>query len=177
MTKTIATWIAGCAICQQMKVNTHPNKPALWLIPSHATRPFEQISMDFITDLPELDGSDSILVVVNQGLTKGAIFIPCTKTIDTIRTLDLLIKEVYRCFGLPKTIISDRGTQFASKVFQEIGKQLRIDHRMSTAYHPQTDGETERVNQELETYLRIFCVNEPHSWKNMLPLAEFAHNN
>ena len=73
-------------------------------------------------------------------------------------------------------MISDRGPQFAAKTFQELTKALKIDHRMSTAYHPQTDGQTERVNQELENHLRILCRNDPNTWAKNLPIAEFAHN-
>jgi transposase InsO family protein len=115
--------------------------------------------------------------VVDHGLTKGVVYTPCTKKIDALGTAQLFISHIWKRFGLPDTIISDRGPQFASKVFQETCKLLKIDHRMSTAYHPQTDGETERVNQELETYLRIFCANEPRKWSTYLPMAEFTHNN
>src|SRR4030088_75586 len=88
----------------------------------------------------------------------------------------LYIDNMWKCFGFPKIFISDRGPQFASKVFKEIATTMHIDQRMSTAFHPQTDGETERVNQELETYLRIFCALEPEQWSAYLPMAEFAHN-
>ena len=73
-------------------------------------------------------------------------------------------------------MLSDRGPQFASQVFREIGRLLGIKLIMSTAYHPQTDGETERVNQELEIYFRIFCSNNPETWVNLNPIAEFCHN-
>ena len=146
-------------------------------IKSEATRPFQQCTVDFITDLPPSDGFDSIMIVVDHGLTKGVIYSSCNKTIDALGTAQLFIDHVWKRFGLPDTIISDRGPQFASKVFQEMTKLLKIDHRMSTAYHLQTDGETERVNQELETYLRIFCATEPRKWNTYLPMAEFAHNN
>ena len=91
-------------------------------------------------------------------------------------TANSYINDVYKHFGLPTTLISDRGPQFSSKVFQEICKIFGINHRMSTAFHPQTDGESEQLNQELETYLRIFCVDHPTQWKDHLPFAEFAHN-
>jgi transposase InsO family protein len=132
--------------------------------------------MDFITDLPESDGFDSIFVVVDHGLTKGVIFTPCNKTIDALGTADLYFNNVYKRFGLPSVMISDRGPQFAAKTFQELTKALGVDHRMSTAYHPQTDGQTERVNQELENHLRILCRNDPTEWAKALPTAEFAHN-
>ena len=172
----IGKFVEGCATCQQMKPNTHPTTPGLVPIGSISTRPFEQITMDFITDLPESDGFDSIFVVVDHGLTKGVIFTPCNKTIDALGTADLYLNHVYKRFGLPSVMISDRGPQFAAKTFQELTKALEIDHRMSTAYHPQTDGQTERVNQELENHLRILCRNDPTGWAKALPIAEFAHN-
>uniref|UniRef100_A0A0W0G3X4 Integrase catalytic domain-containing protein n=1 Tax=Moniliophthora roreri TaxID=221103 RepID=A0A0W0G3X4_MONRR len=133
--------------------------------------------MDLITDLPECNGMDSILVVVDHSSTKGVIFIPCTKTTDTTKIVELLIQDLYKRFRLPDRIISDRDPRFAAEVFQEMGKQLSIRHSISTAFHPQTDGEMEWVNQEIEVYLRAFCSKEQTRWKEYLPLAEFAHNN
>ena len=176
MVHMVQKYIEGCATCQCMKPDTHPTIPELVPIGSTATCPFEQVTMDFITDLPESDGFDSIMVVVDHGLTKGVIFIPCNKTIDSLGTARLYIDFVYKRFGLPSIIISDRGPQFASKAFQEMGKALGIDHRLSTAFHPQTDGQTERVNQELENHLRILCENNAKGWARALPIAEFAHN-
>ena len=176
MTVFLKKYIDGCAICQQMKPNTHPTVAPLTPIKSHAHRPFQQITMDFITDLPLSDGFDSIFVGVDQGLSKGVILIPCNKTVTALQTANLLIREVFKRFGLPDKIISDRGPQFAAAAFQEIMKALKIKHSMSTTFHPQTDGQTERLNQELEVYLRIFCTNEPHTWNSLLPIAEFAHN-
>ena len=104
--------------------------------------------MDFITDLPPIDNFDSILVVVDQGLSKGVILIPCNKTVTAEDTARLLLDNLYKRFGLPDKIISDRGPQFASKAFIELLKLLGIESALSTAFHPQTDGTTERVNQE-----------------------------
>ena len=158
-------------------VNIHPSNPGLLPIKSNATRPFQQVTCDFITDLPPSNGYDSVMVVVDHGLLKGVVYTPVTKKIDALGAANIFIDHIWKRFGLPDTIISDRDPRFTSKVFQEICKLLKVDHRMSTAYHPQTDGETERVNQELETYLRIFCDNEPRNWSTYLPMAEFAHNN
>ena len=99
--------------------------------------------MDLITDLPLSEGFNSILVVVDQGLTKGVILIPCNKTITVEGTAQLLFKNLYKRFGLPDKIISYRGPQFASKAFIELLKLLRIKSALSTAYHPQPDGTTE----------------------------------
>lgn len=85
-------------------------------------------------------------------------------------------EQVYRRFGLPKSIISDRGPQFASRVFQGLCSKLGITSKLSTAYHPQTDGQTERANQEIEAYLRIYCTNSPQTWADALPDLEFVHN-
>ena len=99
--------------------------------------------MDFITDLPLVGGFDSILVVVDQGLTKGVILTPCNKTITTKETGRLLLENLYKRFGLPDKIILDQGPQFASKSFVKLLKLLGITSALSTAYHPQTDGTTE----------------------------------
>ena len=133
--------------------------------------------MDFITDLPPTNGFDSILVIVDQGLTKGIILLPCTKTITAEETAELLLNNLYKRFGLPDKIISDRGPQFASRAFVELMKLLGIKSALSMAYHPQTDGTTERVNQEIETYLSIYCTSHPEEWLHALTTLEFMHNN
>ena len=133
--------------------------------------------MDFITDLPPVKGHDSILVIVDQGLTKGIILIPCSKTITAEGTAQLLLENLYKHFGLLDKIISDRGPQFASKAFVELLKLLGIKSSLSTAYHPQMDGTTERVNQEIKAYLAIYCASHPEEWLMVLHTLEFTHNN
>ena len=133
--------------------------------------------MDLITDLPPVDGHDSILVVVDQGLSKGVILIPCSKTLTSEGTAQLLLENLYKWFGLPDKIISDRGPQFASKAFIELLKLLGIKSALSTAYHPQTDGTTEQTNQEIEAYLSIYCASHPEDWVQALHTLEFTHNN
>ncbi|EEB89023.1 hypothetical protein MPER_12935 [Moniliophthora perniciosa FA553] len=178
MAKFIKTFVDGCALCQQMKVNTHPtDAPLLPISGEKGTLPFTRITMDLITDLPESDGFDSILVVVDHSSTKGVILTPCNKTITAEGVANLILNNVYRRFGLPDNIISDRDPRFAANVFQELGRLLGIKLSMSTAYHPQTDGETERVNQEIETFLKMFCAKKQTQWNEYLPMAEFAHNN
>ncbi|GBE77937.1 hypothetical protein SCP_0108190 [Sparassis crispa] len=173
----VYNYVEGCAACQQMKPNTHPTRIPLEPIPAdpHAL-PFSCCTTDFITDLPVSNGFDSIMVVVDHDLTKGVILTPCLKTITAEGTAKIFHDKVYSRFGLPDQIISDRGPQYASKVFQELNRLLQIRSSMSTAYHPQTDGETERVNQELEIYLRLYCGNNPETWADRLPDLEFCHN-
>jgi hypothetical protein len=148
----IKNYISGCMTCQQMKVNTHPTIAPLSPIKSTTTRPFTVVTMDFITDLPKSEGFDSIMVVVDQNITKGVIFIPMNKTVSTAEAACLYYEKVYMWFGLLDKIISDRDPHFASNLFQELRKLLGVKLVMSTTYHPQTDGETEWVNQELEIY-------------------------
>ncbi len=145
-------------------------------ISSQVYQPFQQITMDFITDLPPSDSFDSIFIMVDQGLTKGVILMPCNKTITAKETANLYIQNVFQNFGLPDVMISNQGPQFASHVFNGIMNSLKVKHKMSTTFHPQTDGQTERYNAELEAYLHIFCTYEPDTWNKMLPIAQFAHN-
>ncbi|EEB89123.1 hypothetical protein MPER_12820 [Moniliophthora perniciosa FA553] len=178
LAKFVKNFVDGCIPCQQMKINTHPTRTPLIPIPGTPNAlPFQVCTMDLITDLPEVDGFDSIMVVVDHSSTKGVIFTPCTKTLNAEGAAKLLLDNLYRRFGLPDKLISDRDPRFAAEVFQEMGRLLGIKHSMTTAYHPQSDGETERVNQEIEVFLRMFCAKEQTMWKDFLGFAEFAHNN
>ena len=174
----VKNYVQGCGICQQFKIDRSPAKPAY--IPTEGAkslRPFAYCSMDLITDLPLADSHDSILVMVDQGLSKGVILIPCNKTLTSEGTAQLLFENLYKRFGLPDKIISDRGPQFASRAFIELLKLLGIKSALSTAYHPQTDGTTERTNQEIEAYLSIYCASHPEDWPQALHTLEFTHNN
>jgi transposase InsO family protein len=133
--------------------------------------------MDLITDLPPVDDCNSILVMVDRGNTKGAILIPTAKTLTQEGAGQLLLDNLYKRFSLPDEMLSDRGPQFAAKAFCELLKLLGIKSNLTTAYHPQTDGATERVNQEIEAYLLIYCSAHPTEWKNSLSTLEFTHNN
>ena len=136
-------FIAGCTVCQQNKVNTHPTIPPLCLITSTVSLPFKQLSVDLITDLPVSSRFDSVMVVVNHGLMKGVILAPCSKTVDAAGITQLCFDFVFKRFGLHDTLISDRGPQFASAFTKELACLLKYDVHLSTAYHPHTDGQTE----------------------------------
>ncbi|ESK83105.1 hypothetical protein Moror_6065 [Moniliophthora roreri MCA 2997] len=114
--------------------------------------------------------------MVDHAATKGVVFIPCNKKIDAMETAKLLFHHVHKRFRLPDKIISDRDPRFAAEVFREMGRILGIKQLLSTVYHPQTDGETERVNQKVEIYLQFFCAKEQTKWKDLLHFTEFAHN-
>ena len=128
--------------------------------------------MDLISNLPPTDGYDSILVMVDQGLSKGVILSPCNKVITSEGMAKLLMEGLYKWFGLLDKMISDQGPQFASKAFMELLKLLGIKSALSTAYHPQMDRTTERVNQEIEAYLSIYCASHPKEWPQALHMME-----
>src|SRR5438128_7320501 len=169
-----------CDTCNQNK--TYPSKPYGPLQPHDVPdRPWEQISIDYITHLTKGDSLDSkghtaILTVTDLGVSKQVHFIPAYDEDDWEKTVHYLIRDIFRIHGLPRSILSDRGPQFASKVTQGIYKRLGIKASLSTAYHPQTDGQTERWNKEVEQYLRIYCDFRQQDWPLWLPLAEFAMN-
>jgi len=178
MRTVVKNYVKGCATCQQFKINRSPMKPALMPIPGpESDRPFAQCSMDLITDLPISDGYDSVMIVVDHGLMKGVILFPMNKTQTAAKTANMLLDRLYSRFGLPDKFISDWGPQFAAKAFRELLKLLEIKSSLSTAYHPQSDGATERVNQEIEAYISIYCSLHPDTWALTLPTLEFTHNN
>jgi transposase InsO family protein len=133
--------------------------------------------MDLITDLPPVEEYNFILVMVDRGLSKGVILCPCVKTITWEGTATLLHDNLFKRIGLPDKIISDRDPRFAAHTFQELLKLLNIKSNLTTAYHPQSDGATERVNQEVKAYLSIYCMSHPEDWLHSLSTLEFTHNN
>ena len=176
MAQFINSYVLGCQTCQQVKVNTHPTMPGPGAN-QVSERPFQFLSMDFIMDLPKTKGGyNVILTVVDQGFSKMVRFIPCKKTMDAGKLSKLLLNNIFTQYGLPDKIISDRGPQFALHLFQETCKALGITLVLSTAFHPQTDGESEHVNQELKTYLQIKCGTHPQEWINKLSQFEWFHN-
>jgi hypothetical protein len=174
----ITEYVKGCADCQRHKVNTRPTKAPLHPIyPKAETTPFETVALDFIVKLPISQGFDSILTITDQGCTKAAIFIPCNEDITAEETAALYIKHVFAHFGLPTKVISDRDPHFMSKFIQAACKVTGVKHAPSTAYHPRTDGQSERSNQWLETAIRFITDQKQKNWAPYLPIAQFAHNN
>jgi len=139
-------------------------------------KPWAHISADFITKLPLAQGYDSILVVVDQ-LTKMVHFIPTTEKTSAEGLARLFRDNIWKLHGLPESIILDRGPQFMAGLMRELNQMLGIESKMSTAFHPQTDSQMERVNQELEQYLRMFIDHRQEQWPDWLGMAEFAYNN
>jgi len=134
------------------------------------------ILTDFIIKLPLAQGYNSILVVVDR-LTKMVYFIPATEKTSAEGLARLLRDNMWKLHGLPESIILDREPQFAAGLIRELNGMLGIESKLSTAFYPQTDGQTERVNQELEQYLRMFINHRQEQWPEWLGTAEFAYNN
>ena len=178
MRQDVKTYVRECQTCQRIKSPTH--KPHGLLAPLPApSGPWRSISMDFITDLPpsgeEKNPYDSVLVVVDR-FTKLGRFTACRKTINAPELADLLLKHTFKDFGFPDDIVSDRGSVFTSEYWSELCFHMKIRRKLSTAFHPQTDGQTEALNKILEAYLRAYCNYRQDDWEEWLAYAEFAYN-
>jgi len=180
MKTLVKEYCLACGVCQGSRVIRTKPHGELAPLPIPAN-PWEQISMDFITDLPaskSIEGAeyDSVLIVVDR-FSKMAHFIPTRKDLSTEELAHLVLREIVRIHGLPAKIVTDRGSLFAAEFWGDLMHILRISRDMSTAYHPQTDGQTERLNSLLEQYLRSYINYNQDDWVSWLPLAEFAYNN
>ena len=178
MKTEIQQYIRNCYSCQRSKAPRDKYNGLLKPLPIPEQR-WKDISMDFITGLPESEGYNAILTVIDR-LSKERHYIPCVATDEgtsATATAKLLIRWVFRLHGLPDSIVSDRGPQFVATVWESFCKRLRITPKLSTAFHPQTDGQTERANQDVERQLRTYCGYMQDDWVDCLPMAEFADNN
>jgi len=173
----VTEYIKGCATCQMTKVKTHPAHPPMFPItPAENACPFETVAMDFITKLPLSGGYNTILTITNTDCSKASVFIPCNEAIDSEGVALLYLNNVIPHYGIPHKIISDCDVRFVSKFLTELCRILNIHQNISTAYHPQTDGASERTNQTLEQYLRVFCGTQQNNWHAWLPLAQYTKN-
>jgi len=148
MRTSVTEYIAGCAICQQNKNVTHRKRTPLYRIPPPENAlPFQQIALDLITGLPPNGPHDSILTIVDHGCSRAAVFLPCATTITGPGVAQLYFDNVYRWFGLPSKVISDRDPRFTSHFGRALANKIGAKQNLSTAFHPQTDGLSERKNQ------------------------------
>jgi hypothetical protein len=174
--RDVAAHVVICDICQRVKAEhqrlaelLHPLKVPGWK--------WEEISMDFIVGLPHtLKGYDSIWVIMDR-LTKVAHFIPFKTTYKGSQLAELYMSRIVCLHGVPKKIVSDLGSLFTSSFRKSLHESMDIKLNFSLAYHPQTNGQTERTNQVMEDMLRAYALKHGGSWDKSLPYAEFSYNN
>lgn len=176
MDEEIQKYVVSCDLCQRNKPSQRSKIGLLQPLPI-PNRPWQQVSMDLITQLPRSKiGNDAIVVFVDK-LTKMVHYIPTTTNVTAPKLAKIVLKEVCRLHGIPESILSDRDPRFTANFWKSLWNQLGTKLVMSTAYHPQTDGQTERANRTLEEMLRSY-VNINHSdWDEHLPVLEMAYNN
>ena len=172
--RDVARFVERCVTSQTSK--GHATNSGLYMPLPVPTQPWTDIRMDFVLGLPRTQrGHDSIFVVVDC-FSKMAHFIPCKKTTDAVTVARLFFSEIYRIYGLPLSIVSDRDSRFLSHFWRTLWKLLRTSLDMSSAYHPQSDGQTEVTNRSLGDMLRCLVGNNIKSWDTILCQVEFAHN-
>jgi len=174
MERDVRKYCNECDNCQRTKASRHAKHGLLHPL-ELACKPWTHISTDLITDLPESEGATMILVVVDR-FTKMAHFIPIKKK-DSPSVARAYWENIWKYHGFPEDVVSDRDTTFTGSFFMDLYNHLGTKRSMSTAYHPQTDGQTERINQVIESYLRSYCNYEQNDWASMLAMAEYAYNN
>ncbi|KAL0562069.1 hypothetical protein IC582_002519 [Cucumis melo] len=176
MKREVAEFVSKCLVCQQVKAPRQ--KPAGLLQPlSIPEWKWENVSMDFITGLPRTLRGFTVIWVVVDRLTKSAHFVPGKSTYTASKWAQLYMSEIVRLHGVPVSIVSDRDARFTSKFWKGLQTAMGTRLDFSTAFHPQTDGQTERLNQVLEDMLRACALEFPGSWDSHLHLMEFAYNN
>ena len=174
MKKDIKRHVSDCQVCQLNKTNSLAPAGLLQPLPIPENI-WEDITMDFIEALPRSEGYDTIWVIVDR-LSKYSHFIPLKHPFNAQGLARLFVKEVIRLHGIPKSIVSDRGKTFMGHFWQEIHKLQGTKLNFTSAYHPESDGQTEVVNKRLGNYLRCFSSTKPSSWSSWLPWAEFCYN-
>jgi hypothetical protein len=176
MKADIARFVTHCDTCQRIKDKHQKPAGLLQPLPIPVWK-WDEIGMDFVVGLPRTQkGHDSIWVIVDR-LTKVAHFLPVRTTYGGEKLAKLYIENIVKLHGVPSRIVSDRGTQFTSRFWKSLHKAMGTKLDFSSAYHPQTDGQTERVNQILEDMLRACVLTNGKDWEQSLPYAEFSYNN
>ena len=174
MGEDVQAYVRSCLVCQLDKSERKKAARLLQPLPI-PEKPWESISMHFISGFPKVSDYKSIFVIVDR-FSKYAVFIPAPDACPAEVAAKLFFSKVVKYFGLPKDIISDRDARFIGKFWVELFKLLGSELKFSTANHPQTDGQTERVNALLEEYLRHFVTASQKNWVDLLDAAQFCYN-
>ena len=180
MKQKVTTYIKRCRSCQTNKSARHAKYGEIQFAEPPG-QPWEEVTMDFITKLPssrspvDQNVYDSIVVIVDR-LTKYSHFVPCNESMTAEQLAHIVLDRLIRYHGIPKSFITDRDKLFTSNYWKTLVAAMGIKHKLSTAYHPQTDGQTERMNQTLEVYLRHYVNMAQNNWVELLPMAQLALN-
>src|SRR4051812_1216876 len=176
MKREIAQFIAECDVCRRIKAEHKRPAGTLKSLPIPEWK-WDKVSMDFITSFPKTQkGNDAICVVIDR-LSKVAHFLPARESITASQLADLYVSRIVSLHGVPLEINSDRGSLFTSRFWESFQNAMGTHPSFSTAYHPQSSGQVERVNQILEDMLRACVISFGKKCENSLPFAEFAYNN
>jgi hypothetical protein len=157
ITTDIKEFVKGCGTCQNTKPRTNqPKAPSNPIMPEHVSIPFRTIVLNFITKLPISNGYNTILMITDHNCSKATLFFPCKETITAKEVAQLYGTHVFSHYGIPRKVISDQDPCFTSSFTRALCKKLGIKQNLSSAFHPQTDRQSERMNQWVEQYLRIY---------------------
>jgi transposase InsO family protein len=175
MPEHVQQYVSRCVVCQRVKSTRQPTPPIRPLpVPS---KPFEMITLDWLTALPtDKFGHTSLLNIVDR-FSKWAIAVPCTKKMNTADLCDCLFEHVFSWVGLPLSIVGDRDSRLTASQIRYLTKFLGLKLKLSTAYHPQTDGETERFHSTLLQMLRCFVSRYQNDWSSHIPAMLYAYHN
>lgn len=174
MQSDIITYVHNCSICQATKSSRQLPARLLQPLPI-PQRPWSHIAIDFITDLPNSQGQTTILKVIDR-FSKACRFIPLPKLPTALETAEHLCNLVFRFYGFPEDIVSDRRPQFTSRLWSAFFQRLNVNVSLTSGYHPQANGQAERQNQEVIRYLCSYCHQNQSDWSRYLFWAEYAQN-
>ncbi|KAG8705607.1 hypothetical protein FRC09_002854 [Ceratobasidium sp. 395] len=172
--KDVNKYAAECPICQKTKPDRLGKKGFLHPIPI-PDQPFKVVTMDFIMDLPESEGYNGILVVVDK-LTRYTHFIPCNTSVNETQTARLFQEHIWSHYGLPRQVITDRDSRWTGAFWDHLTSIIGIKRALTTSHHPQADGQTEIMNQTLEVMIRAYISSTKDNWKTLLPALAFSYD-
>jgi hypothetical protein len=170
----VELYVKTCLVCQQDKGSQRKEAGLLQPLPV-PDKPWASVSMDFIGGFPKVDGMEAVMVVVDR-LSKYAVFMAVSSTCSAELAAKMLFANVVKIFGLPEDVVCDRDPRFTGRFWTALFNTMGSELKFSTGYHPQTDGQTERVNALLEDYLRHYVSTSQKNWLDLLDVAQFAYN-
>uniref|UniRef100_A0A3B4TPF0 Gypsy retrotransposon integrase-like protein 1 n=1 Tax=Seriola dumerili TaxID=41447 RepID=A0A3B4TPF0_SERDU len=174
LVEDVGEFVSACSICAQNKTSRQRLHGLLRPLPV-PRRPWSHLSLDFVTGFPPSKGNTVILTIIDR-FSKMAHFVPLAKLPSAKETAEAMLSHVFRLHGLPQDVVSDRGPQFVSRFWKEFCRLIGATSSLSSGFHPQSNGQTERYNQELETGLRCLVSQNPSLWSEQLVWIEYAHN-